>query len=201
MYSVKLCCTLAKEHPSDSLHLPKNNKNVIRLLTTELRKKLKKPQGLLIDGPFEKTTKRLKELIEEEKPSLIISVGDVVSRNMIEYGVSLNVLIVDNKVMRKPIQPIIVDADQTLYAENPPGAITDEAWAAIRSAIEQKGQTRVMIEGEEDLLTVVAVLAAPQDALVVYGQPHVGIVVVKVTEETKERMRRIVDAMEESSKS
>lgn len=190
-----------KKVPVENPHLPNYDKNVIRLLTTELRKELKKPQGLLIDGPFEKTTKRLKEFIEEEKPSLIISVGDVVSRNMIEYGVSLNVLIVDNKVMRKPIQPITVDADQTLYAKNPPGAVTDEAWAAIRSAVEQKGQTRVMIEGEEDLLTLVAVLAAPENALVVYGQPHVGIVVVKVTEETKERMRRIVDAMEESSKS
>lgn len=145
--------------------------------------------------------KRLKELIENEKPSTVISVGDVVSRNMIEYGISLNVLIVDNKVMRKPIQPITVDTDQTLYAKNPPGAITDEAWAVIRSAIEQKGKTRVMIDGEEDLLTLVAVLSAPEDALVVYGQPHVGIVVVKVTEETREKMRRIVDAMEESSKS
>ena len=155
----------------------------------------------MIEGPLEKTMKRLKELIEKEKPSTVISVGDVVSRSMIEYGVSLNVLIVDNKVMRKPIQPITVDADQTLYAKNPPGAITDEAWTAIRSAIEQKGQTRVMVDGEEDLLTLVAVLSAPEHALVVYGQPHVGIVVVKVTEETREKMRRIVDAMEESSKS
>jgi uncharacterized protein (UPF0218 family) len=162
---------------------------------------LKKPQGLLIDGPLEKTMKRLKQLIEKEKPSMVISVGDIVSRNMIEYGVSLDVLIVDNKVMRKPIQPITVDTDQTLYAENPPGAITDEAWAAIRSAVEQKGRTRVIVDGEEDLLTVVTVLSAPEDALVVYGQPHVGIVVVKVTEETREKMRRIVDAMEESSKS
>ena len=145
--------------------------------------------------------KKLKEFIEKEKTSLIISVGDVVSRNMIEYGVPLNVLIVDNKVMRKPIQPITVDADQTLYAKNPAGAITDEAWAAIRSAVEQKGQTRVMIDGEEDLLTLAVVLAAPQDAIVVYGQPHRGIVVVKVTQETKKRMRRFVDAMEESSKS
>ena len=145
--------------------------------------------------------KRLKELIENEKPSMVISVGDVVSRDMIEYGVSLNVLIVDNKVMRKPIQPITVDTDQTLYAKNPPGAITDEAWAAIRSAIEQKGQTRVMIDGEEDLLTLVAVLSAPADAFVVYGQPHVGIVVVKVTEEARKNMRRIVDSMEDSSKS
>jgi uncharacterized protein (UPF0218 family) len=162
---------------------------------------LKKPQGLLIEGPLEKTMKRLKELIEKEKPSTVISVGDVVSRNMTEHGVSLNVLIVDNKVMRKPIQPITVDTDQTFYAENPPGAITDEAWVAIRSAVEQKGKTRVMVDGEEDLLTLVAVLSAPEHALVVYGQPHRGIVVVKVTEETRERMRRIVDAMEESSKS
>ena len=154
----------------------------------------------MIDGPFEETMKRLKELVEKEKPSAIISVGDIVSRNMIEYGVSLDVLIVDNKVMRKPIQPITVNADQTLYAKNPPGTVTDEAWTAIRSAIEQKGKTRVMIDGEEDLLTLVAVLSAPEDALVVYGQPHVGIVVVKVTEETREKMHRIVDTMEESSK-
>jgi len=145
--------------------------------------------------------KRLKDFIEKEKPSLIISVGDVVSRNMIEYGVPLNILIVDNKVMRKPIQPITVDVDQTLHARNPPGAITDEAWAAIRTAVEQKGQTRVMIEGEEDLLTLAVVLAAPENALVVYGQPHVGIVAVKVTEETKKRMRQFVDSMEEPSKS
>ena len=132
---------------------------------------------------------------------MVISVGDIVSRNMIEYGISLNVLIVDNKVMRKSIQPITVDTNQTLYAKNPPGAITDEAWAVIISAIKQKGKTKVMVDGEEDLLALVAVLSAPEHALVVYGQPQVGIVVVKVTEETREKMRRIVDAMEESSKS
>ena len=155
----------------------------------------------MIEGPFEKTMKRLKELIEKENPSAIISVGDIVSKNMSEQDISLNVLIVDNKVMRKPIQPITVDTDHTLYAINPPGTITDEAWAAIRRAIEQTGRTKVVIDGEEDLLTLVTVLSAPEDALVVYGQPHVGIVVVKVTEETREKMRRIVDAMEESSKS
>ncbi len=155
----------------------------------------------MIEGPFEKTMERLKEFIEKEKPLTIISVGDVVSRNMIEHGISVDVLIVDHKVMRKPIQPIKVDTDQTFYAKNPPGTITDEAWTAIKRAFEQKGRTKVIIDGEEDLLTVVTVLSAPLDSLVVYGQPHVGIVVVKVTEETREKMRRIVDAMEETSKS
>ncbi|MCJ7613230.1 DUF359 domain-containing protein, partial [Candidatus Bathyarchaeota archaeon] len=95
-----------------------------------MREELKKPQGLLFEGPFEQTMERLKELIDKEKPSTVISVGDIVSQHMIKFGLSLDVLIVDNKTMRKPIQPIVVDVDQTLYAKNPSGTITDEAWDA-----------------------------------------------------------------------
>jgi hypothetical protein len=145
--------------------------------------------------------KNLKELIMKEKPSKIISVGDAVSESMITHGVPMQVLIVDNKVMREPIEPIAVDADQTLHVKNPPGTLTEEAWAVISEALRGKRRTKVLVDGEEDLLTLVAVLCAPEDSLVVYGQPHKGIVVVKVTEKTKEMARRIVDAMEESSKS
>jgi uncharacterized protein (UPF0218 family) len=162
---------------------------------------LKKPQGLLIEGPFEETMEQLKELIGREKPSSVISVGDIVSYQMLNHGLALDVLIVDNKTMRKPIQPIAADVDHTFFAVNPAGAITDEAWNAIKQAVKQKGRTKVIVEGEEDLLTVVTVLSAPEGAFVVYGQPHRGVVVVKVTEEAREKMRRIVDAMEESSKS
>lgn len=59
----------------------------------------------------------------------------------------------------------------------------------------------MMVDGEEDLLTVVTVLSAPDGAFVVYGQPHVGIVVVEVSAESRENMRRIVDLMQVSSKS
>jgi uncharacterized protein (UPF0218 family) len=145
--------------------------------------------------------KQLKAIIEKENPSKIISVGDIVSQHMLDFGLSLDVLIVDNKTMRKAINPIIVDVDQTLHAKNPPGTITAEAWNVIREAIGYEGKTKVMIDGEEDLLTVVAVLSAPKDAIVVYGQPNVGVVVVKVTEERKENMRHIVDLMKQSSKS
>ena len=173
----------------------------IRLLTPILREKLKAPLGLLIQGSFDETVKKLKELIEKERPLMVISVGDTVSDNMMKHGISLQVLIVDNKVMRDPIQPIAVDADQTLHLKNPPGTLTEEAWTVIRKALNEKGRTKVLVDGEEDLLTIVAVLCAPENSLVVYGQPHEGIVVVKVTEKTREKMRRIVDAMELSSKS
>ena len=173
----------------------------IRLLTPTLREKLKAPLGLLIQGSFDETMKKLKELIEKERPSMVISVGDAVSDNMIRHGISLQVLIVDNKVMRDPIQPIAVDADQTLHLKNPPGTLTEEAWTVMRRALSGKGRIKVLVDGEEDLLTLVAVLCAPENSLVVYGQPHEGIVVVKVTEKTREKVRRIVDAMEQSSKS
>lgn len=145
--------------------------------------------------------KTLKELIKKEKSPKIISVGDVVSSNMARHGISLQVLIVDNKVMRAPIQPIAVDADQTLHVKNPPGTLTEEAWTVIRKALRGKRRTKVLVDGEEDLLTLVAVLCAPENSLVVYGQPHEGIVVVKVTKKSREKMRRIVDAMEQISKS
>ena len=145
--------------------------------------------------------KQLKAIIKKDSPSRVISVGDIVSQHMLDFGLPLDVLIVDNKTMRKAINPIVVDVDQTLYAKNPSGTITEDAWNIIRDAIGYEGRTKVMIDGEEDLLTVVAVLSAPEDALVVYGQPNVGIVAVKVTEERKENMRRIVDLMKQSSKS
>jgi len=173
----------------------------IRRLTPELREKLKAPLGLLIQGSFDETMKTLKELIEKEKPSKIISVGDAVSDNMTRHGFSPQVLIVDNKIMRNFIQPIPLDADQTLHVKNPPGTLTEEAWTAIKGSLRGKRRTKVLVDGEEDLLTLVAVLCAPENSLVVYGQPGEGIVVIKVTEKTRETMRRIVDAMEQSSKS
>ena len=143
---------------------------------------------------------RLKELVERGEPSVVVSVGDVVSRHMIEWGIPLNVLVVDNRTMRQPTEPVEVNVDQTINVKNPAGTITDEAWDAIKQAFKLNGLVRVMVDGEEDLLTVAAVLSAPKDAFVVYGQPHVGVVVVKVTEETQRNMQRIVDLMEVSSK-
>ena len=170
----------------------------IRLLTPTLRRELKSPLGLLIQGSFTETMKRLKELIDEEKPSMLISVGDVVSSNMMKNGIQPQVLIVDNKVMRKKIKPIQVEADHTLHLKNPPGMLTEEAWTVMREALGEKRRTRVLVDGEEDLLTLVAVLCAPENSLVVYGQPQKGIVAVRVTEKKKEYLHQIVEAMEQS---
>lgn len=167
----------------------------IYVLTPELRKKLKAPLGTLITGDFDKTMAKLKELIEREKPSKLISVGDVVTKTMIEHEIPPEVFIIDNKVMRQPIEPLKAASDQTLLTKNPAGTLSGETWAVVERAMAESRRTKIVVEGEEDLLTLVAVLCAPVGSLVVYGQPHEGIVVVKVTEEKRREIKRIVNAM------
>jgi len=53
----------------------------------------------------------------------------------------------------------------------------------------------VHIKGEEDLLTLPAVLFAPLDSVVCYGQPGKGMVLVKVTEEKKRGALKIAEKM------
>jgi len=139
---------------------------------------------------------KLKQLIKEEKPPKIISVGDVVSKNMTIHHIPTHTIIVDNKVLRKTIKPIKVKAETTLHIKNPPGTITKEAWATVQQALKHDQPTRVLVDGEEDLLTLVVVSQAPQNTMVVYGLPSKGVVAVKVNEETKRKVQLIIDAMQ-----
>jgi len=150
----------------------------------------------LITGSPKETMTKLKQLIKEEKPPKIIAVGDVVSKNMSAHHIQTNTLIVDNKVKRKTIEPIKVKTETTLYVKNPAGTLTREAWATIQEALKQAQPTRVLVEGEEDLFTLVAVHQAPEDTLVVYGLPNQGVVAVKVTNETRRKVQLIIDAMQ-----
>lgn len=134
-------------------------------------------------------------MVEKEKPAKLVTVGDRVSEDLTNQQILPDVLIVDNKVMREEIVPIHASADKVATARNPPGTITDEAWLAVKNALESPGRTKIVVEGEEDLLTLVAILTAPEGSLVLYGQPREGIVAVKVNAEAKDRVRAMVDTM------
>jgi len=169
-------------------------------VTPELRVKLKEPFGELIKGSFDETMAKLKEVKEKTKPPKIISVGDTVTKNLHDYSVSVDLSIVDNLCMRKKFQPVIYTA-KTVMVKNPQGTITYEAIEAIKEALKSQEHIHIVVDGEEDLLALVAVLYAPLNAVVVYGQPYEGIVVVKVTPEKKAEASEFLKAMEIASKS
>ena len=150
----------------------------------------------MIPGPYEETMKTLNQLIEKENPSMLISVGDKVSDNLSNYGFTPKLYIVDNKIMRKKIEPIKLAVEKILHAKNPPGTITEEALKTIQSALKGSNTVKIVVEGEEDLLTLAAILYAPEGSFVIYGQPHKGIVIVKVTTEKKTEVTQFLKGME-----
>jgi uncharacterized protein (UPF0218 family) len=169
---------------------------IVYVLTPELRIKLKEPIGTLIQGSFVETVKKFRDMVKNETSPEIISVGDTVSKNLAENGLFPRLVIVDNRVMRKDIRPISLRQERTIHLKNPQGTITGEAISAIREALENSSRTKIVVEGEEDLLALIAVLYAPEDSFVVYGQPREGMVVVKVTPEKRAEVAQILKAME-----
>jgi len=170
--------------------------DVVYSLTPELRVKLKEPLGLLIRGSFVETMSRLEVLIKEEKPPCVISVGDSVSRNLGKTQVRPKLSIIDNLAMRKAIQPLSLAAEKIIRVRNPQATITDEAINAIQDSLKCDSSVNIIVDGEEDLLALIAVLYAPENTFVVYGQPYEGIVVVKATATKKEEVAAILKAME-----
>ncbi|MEM3553533.1 MAG: DUF359 domain-containing protein [Candidatus Bathyarchaeia archaeon] len=170
--------------------------SIAYVLPLALRRKLKKPLGTLIRGSFEETVKRFKQIVDGEKPPSIISVGDTVSKNLVGNGIFPNLIIIDNRVMRRDIAPAPLKTDVEKHVKNPPGTITFEALSAIKEALEANRRTKIVVDGEEDLLALCAILYAPENSFVVYGQPREGMVVVKATRQKKEEVARILKAME-----
>jgi uncharacterized protein (UPF0218 family) len=168
---------------------------VIYALTSELREKFKQPFGLLLRGTSAEVMKRLGEIVNREKPPTIVSVGDRVSRNLHARGINSQLSITDNRSLRRQTKPAIFHAEKIFHVENPQGTITKEAIVAVQEALRGKEDAQLIVDGEEDLLTLIAVLYAPDDALVVYGQPYEGVVVVKVTAEKKAEAKRFLDLM------
>lgn len=171
------------------------------ILTMELRQELKNPLGTLIKGTPKETMKELAKLVLKEKPEYIISVGDVVSRNILEKGIHPKIVIVDNKVMRESSPLFKTRTVNKIKVKNPAGTLTAETWSAIKQALRQKQPTQLLVEGEEDLLTLVAVLEAPKNSLIIYGQPYEGIVAVQVDKKNKKKAQQIINAMEPIPKS
>lgn len=164
-------------------------------INSKLRNKLHAPFGILITGSLSENKEQLDEIIQKHQPSIIISVGDMVSRYLSEYLYKPKIIIIDNKCMRKKIVPRKYYVEKVFYARNPPGTITEEAIKTIKDALETDKRAQIVIDGEEDLLTLIAVLHAPEKALVIYGQPKEGLVVIKVTENKKAEVRKILKGM------
>jgi len=161
-------------------------------LPEHLRDNLRKPLGVLL--PDSEVTKE-NILKKTSKDSFLITVGDASTEKMIKFGINPALQIVDaleKRNKRKLPQGLV---GTLLYCVNPPAEITEESIATIKKAFNMEKPVRIIVDGEEDLLVIPTAIFAPENAIILYGQPNEGLVIVKVTQEMRNKAKMIMDSM------
>jgi len=162
-------------------------------LPENLRDQLKIPLGDLIK---EENVNKENILSKIGSESLVITVGDRTTENMINLGIIPEVQIVDGLEKRdKRLVPTDDTVNTNLSCKNPPGEITEESTQVIQKAFSSKPPVRIIINGEEDLLVLPVCILAPENSVVMYGQPNEGLVVVHITPEIRAKVQKILDVM------
>ena len=128
----------------------------------------------------------------------VVAVGDVVSLTLKNLGIEPALFVCDFMTQRgepDPTYEIELGTWGTLAfrVRNPAATITREAWDAVRLGLEHTpGPVRIVVDGEEDLLGIPAFLEAPEGAVVLYGMPGKGVVVVRVDAAFKARVADVL---------
>lgn len=192
-------------------------------LKPSMRKEFAKPLGQLFIGDpdisFPKAIIWMKNQFSElfgdstlEKPLLVIGVGDIVSKEIIQNKFLkpfVKYLFIDGETQRgrnRFIFPKLENmTNKTFY--NPAGFINKEIFEFIKETIKDDNQYLVNINGEEDLLVIPAILESI-NSFIFYGQPPItdvippisaGCVVIYNKYELKQRIKKLFEQMERVS--
>ncbi len=157
------------------------------LLRDETRRKLQRVYGKLIDEG------ELKHIIGD-----IFAVGDVVTHTLLKLGIKPKIAIVDYRTKRG--EAIYEDVknfgEEIIRVKNPRSMITPELWNAVRDAMKSDKKVKIEVDGEEDLAVIPVVYFADLGANVIYGMPNTGLVLLKVSNEDKLKVKEIIKEME-----
>ena len=163
-------------------------------LPETLREQLKIPLGKLL---LEREAS--KETIKENLPtdSYIITVGDRTTEKLIEFGLNPSLQIIDGQEKRFSREPPKdFDIATSLTCDNPAAEITNQSIDTIKRAFDSPTPVRITVTGEEDLLVIPVCIYAPENSVVLYGQPNEGLVIVPITAEIRNKTQTLLDSME-----
>jgi len=137
------------------------------------------------------------------KPIKLVAVGDLCSVSAITEGLLPDMIVVDFKTRRgneAEIERFFRELNwKTIDVVNPPGVLTRSMWQGISEAYKSEERVMVVVQGEEDLATLVCIALAPPNSIVLYGLPERGVVVVSADEEAKQKVKKVLLQMEEAN--
>jgi uncharacterized protein (UPF0218 family) len=153
------------------------------ILPEEHRRLFKEPFGILY--------RSMDEVIPLIEGKDVYTVGDVVSHNLQKKGITPTVAVVDGYTMRSPCNRMPAVHGECIQVKNPAGTLTDELISALARAVRNPPST-IIVDGEEDLAVIPLVLTAHDGAIVLYGQPHKGVVLRTVDGEARKTAQQFL---------
>lgn len=150
------------------------------ILPEEHRRLFKDPFGILY--------RSMDQIIPLIKGRIVYTVGDVVTYNLQKKGITPAVAIIDGFSMRSPCRKMPEVCGDCIEVKNPAGTITDELICALERAVKNPPST-IVVDGEEDLAVIPLVIAAPDGAIILYGQPREGVVLRTVNANARKTAR------------
>lgn len=168
------------------------------LLPEELRLLLKRPLGKLYKGNGTECIEAMRD--ELHKAKKVAAIGDMTAFYLLTSSIIPDLAVVDNKTKRSQVPDHILqslehDSYKRIEVKNPPATLTKELIERIRDSLSSEERVKIVVDGEEDLATLPAILYAPPGSVVVYGQPDEGSVLVKATPEMKMYINELMKKM------
>jgi cytidyltransferase-like protein len=162
-------------------------------LTDDLRQEFKKPFGEL----FKDIGDSLKN-----KGNLIITVGDITTKNFNEKFPIQNISVVDFRVAREKkfsgLSELGFTEDKNVFnVDNPAGYITSNLFKKLAEIIKSDLSKKAILQvnGEEDLAVLPLILLSPLDTSIYYGQPDQGMMKIAVSEISKNRAYSLISRL------
>ncbi len=161
-------------------------------LPDSLRDQLKIPLGILLPIGQDNKENIQKHLSDT---SYIITVGDRTTEKMIDFDLIPSLQIIDGLEKRQKREfPKLGNASE-LTIDNPPAEITLQSIEIIKKAFTMNSPVRLTVNGEEDLLVLPVCIHAPENSVVLYGQPNQGLVLVQITTEIRNKAQTLLNLM------
>ena len=164
------------------------------------KKRVRAPLGTLIKSKDPNFIQKIKH--EVKKAKRVVLVGDEVSYRLLKESIIPNMIIIDYRVQRTPVISKIRNilnsfSEKTYEIHNTAGEISENSFNIIKKGIMSKKKVKIAVIGEEDLLTLPTILLLPSNSIVIYGQPNEGIVIVHVTKEKKNEIKKLIEEVKQ----
>ncbi|MDC1057694.1 GTP-dependent dephospho-CoA kinase family protein [Nitrosopumilus sp.] len=153
---------------------------------------MKIPLGILL--PIGQDNKRnIQKYLSDN--SYIITVGDRTTEKLIDFDLIPSLQIIDG--LEKRIKRDIIKLGDAfeLKIDNPAAEITLQSIEIIKKAFTMNSPIRLTVNGEEDLLVLPVCIHAPENSVILYGQPNKGLVLIQITAEIRNKAQALLNLM------